>query len=723
MATEMWIGGAYDDLPVYSRGGISAFRGASAEGQAAPPSRLTMQIDNRTRDYTPTNPAGLIYGAAGRNTPVRVTLDGVVRSTVEASSLAPEQDLGPDADAWVSLTGGGILRRLQQGKTPLRSPLERAMRAAGPVGFWPLSEPDTATSLASGLDRGKPFVLFGITPGAFAGTVGMTGTYPSVTNREGPAYATSSFDASTLTTAGWTLEAMVYIGPASDPLVGELELPSTTLVQWGMENAAVRWSLGVGIDDGPLYTVSMFGRIGSSSADLIRVVDTLGWHHVRLTVVDDGADVELTLYVDGLNTGNSGLNLDLRTVAGATVPRPTGDVMLGRQAAPDAFDENAEPSSVGMLAFYGDTTTNTEDASRGYPGETAGRRFLRLLAEEGIPAVVQGDPDDTLRMGPQPVDTLMSVVRECVTTDAGILGEPVDEVALLMITGRSLYNQDPAITIDWAAPGVGPPFRPLLDDKPTRNWVVASNRFGGEAVSVQTVGPMNVSDPATDPDGVGKVDDRVDVNLHTDRLLQATADWHRGRGTVPDPRWPQLTVDLDDAPGLTVAVDAVTIGQVLELENLPADWAQEPVRLLVVGIGDDMPGGAGHRRRLVHFVGVPASPYEVGIVGAADGSVDVRGARVDTLLSRLNGAHSSSTTSLSVDSGGMPWTTTAAHWNPALHGGGLYLNLRGEKVRVTNITGAGSAWTITVVRSVNGVVLAHPDDTPVRMWTPIRVGL
>ena len=50
-------------------------------------------------------------------------------------------------------------------------------------------------------------------------------------------------------------------------------------------------------------------------------------------------------------------------------------------------------------------------------------------------------------------------------------------------------------------------------------------------------------------------------------------------------------------------------------------------------------------------------------------------------------------------------------------------NVGGERVTVTNITGASSPQTFTVTRSVNGVVKAHTSGTDVRLWDTPRWAL
>jgi hypothetical protein len=47
------------------------------------------------------------------------------------------------------------------------------------------------------------------------------------------------------------------------------------------------------------------------------------------------------------------------------------------------------------------------------------------------------------------------------------------------------------------------------------------------------------------------------------------------------------------------------------------------------------------------------------------------------------------------------------------------VNVGGERVTVTNITGASSPQTFTVTRSVNGVIKAHSAGAEVHLWSPV----
>jgi hypothetical protein len=716
IAVELFYGGAWHTVPAYARDGMTLSRGAPGEGQDAPPSSATLTLNNQSGDYNPRNVTGPLYGAVGRNTPLRVSADGSVRSTTEVASWGPERAI--KGDAWTKVQGGGILRRLQQGKTPLRAPLERAILAAGPVAYWPANEGTDATQIASGIG-GEPFTLGGIRPGLIAGPAGTVGSFPNLAPVDGVRGSGVTAAPAGLTSAGWGMECIVYIGAPIDAGASS----NITLLQWGMTGTEY-WSFGVGVDVGDGPYVIMLGDIGTSNASLV-VADgvSFGWHHVRIVAADAGANVDMELWLDGVL-------VDTRTVVGVTLGKPAGLLWMGLPASMEGGLENTETAGVGMVAFYPLAgAVDHYDAYTGHAGEAAGVRFLRVLGEEGVPAAVIGDESDTQPMGSQPVETLLAIVRECVRTDDGLLFEPRDARGLTMRTGRDRYNQTTAATLDFAGGYLSSGLVPVQDDQATRNDVTVARRGGGSARAVRETGPMNVSDPVDDPQGVGRVDTQIDVNTATDAVLPAHAAWHLAKGTIDEPRYPNIVVDLDANPAMAAVVDALEIGDRFELENLPDDWQPGTALLLLLGVREIYPAAAGNFRRLVALNSGPASVYEVGIVGANDGSTDLRGAAVSTDLATLASGITTTATALSVAStGGVLWTTSAADRNTGLNGagefgGGLFIVIGGEVMRVSNLTGASSPQAFTVVRSVNGVVKTHSAGAPVQVYQPIRVAL
>jgi hypothetical protein len=73
--TELYYDGQWNTAPVLERSAVTISRGVSAEGSRAEPTAGSMLLDNRSGDYSPRNPNSPLYGAIGRNTPLRFSVD------------------------------------------------------------------------------------------------------------------------------------------------------------------------------------------------------------------------------------------------------------------------------------------------------------------------------------------------------------------------------------------------------------------------------------------------------------------------------------------------------------------------------------------------------------------------------------------------------------------------------------------------------------------------
>lgn len=712
---ELFYGGQWNTAPAYTRDGITISRGAPGEGQEAPPSTASLTLDNRDGDANPYNPTSPLFGAAGRNTPLRITADGSVRSTTEAASWKPGRAI--KGDRWTNLTGGGILRRLQQGKTPLKSPLVRAVTALTPVAYWPLTDGTDSDSAASGLPGGVAMVEAGAV--GFAAVTGPPGAVEATPELVGDGVFLGELYAPVTMSGGeFTVDVWFRMVASADPA-------DVVLASWRTDGtwAPMGWRL-VATFFGGEYFVTL-GRLHGGGSTLIGGSSELGgspgdWHHFRVVAGQSGGNVDVEVFHDGESVATSS--------SAGTVGNVT-QLWVGNYSDPIGWGvepvdvESASVAHVSVWATVDPADLPAYEAGIGFAGELAGDRFLRLGVEEGVTTLVDGDETDTQAMGPQPSATLVDLLRECVRTDAGLMHEPRDQLGVAMRPGRSLYNQAPALELSFAGEHIAPPFVPVIDDLPVRNDVTAQRRGGSSARAVQETGPLNVQDPVDDPQGVGRVDTKIDVNTASDAVLLDHATWHLHKGTVDEPRYPAVTVDMD-APGMTpalaAAVDAVKIGGRVLVDDMEVDEAPDGVDQLVIGIRESMPA----KRRLVTFVMTPASPFEVGLVGEDDGSSDLRGQAVPTDNSTLAADVGQYATTLSVAStGGVLWTTDSDDWNPALNGGGLLIKIGGETMRVTNITGASSPQTFTVVRSINGVVKPHLSGAPVHARYPTVVGL
>jgi hypothetical protein len=252
---------------------------------------------------------------------------------------------------------------------------------------------------------------------------------------------------------------------------------------------------------------------------------------------------------------------------------------------------------------------------------------------------------------------------------------------------------------------------PVDDDQTTRNDVTASRRDGGSARYTVDTGPMSTLDP---PDGVGRYDTEVTVNVQTDGMLVDVAAWVANLGTLDKARWPSVTVNLS-SPNLSSTLKGqiknAEIGDWFVIKNMRNAYVYDDVYLIIVGYSETIE----QFQHIITFVCMPADPYTV---GAWSTSVSSGTFRWDTGGSSLNSSATSTATSLSVATatGNALWTTDSNAFP-------FDVNIAGERVTVTNITGASSPQTFTVTRSINGVVKAQSSGADVRLWDTPRWAL
>jgi hypothetical protein len=701
---ELYYSGGWQDVTAETLVDqeIVLSRGLADETLEPQPGRCNLAFLNTGGKYNPNNPTSPLYGLVGRNTPLRVSVDGDVQQVAEVAAWKPTRP--HKATSRTGVEGAGVLRRLGRGKTPLRPALERAVLAGNPAGYWRLDDVAGATEAASALPAGRPLAYdVNCRPGVVDGTVPLGGgKHPNFMAGDGSNVSGLMTSGALLTsnTSGYAVDAMFYID-------GGLSFSNVLTVYSTSTSIGGGFSFRVS-SSGGLSTIELepldLALPGAFTVDLPNST----WHHFRAVAIDAGSALELHLYVNGVL-------VDTESYASSSAGRATTLIVGGEDFSASNVAENLSLAHV-VVWDTGAPPTGTGLAGDGYLTETAADRIERLCTEEGIPITIVGTAADSQPMGSQPIDTLTELLLECARTDAGMLYEDRDSLGFVYRVGRDLYNQDPVLTLDFGAQEIAPPLEPVIGDLFVRNDVEAKSRTGSARATLPT-GAMSTQDP---PNGVGRYDTTLEVNPADDGRLPAHAGWHLGRGTVAETRFRTVVVDLDAAPARAVEVSAVDIGDLVVLTNLDPNDSPDDARGLVTNIAQKL----GSHRRLVTFTLIPASSYDVGTIGAADGSIDVRLARIDTALSTLNADVTAYATSLSVAStGGILWTTTAAHFNAALNGGGLFIAVGGEVMRVTNITGASSPQTFTVVRSINGVVKAHSSGAQVRARYPARIGL
>lgn len=641
-------------------------------------------------------------------------------------------------DVRTPLNGQGILRRLDQGKSPLKSALRRTLQNTyGVVAYWPMEEPEGATEFASAL--GGPAMRFSGTATTAGGVTGLTlAADASLACSEPlPAFADAgavgrvpSYDPSFVSDAsslrGWTVAAIVGF-PASGVSNGMqiLTVSTTPLPSGGTTMARVVLSY----DSTSYWKCQIYDATGAvvSTLDfssLTTAFNPLGaswyvriWTHENAT----GCGVYLTR-VDGIRDAAL-LSIGYGTDSPMYDPGRVTAVSVGGGSTPLAgpvrvghvvVANNPDSLWTSLVAPY---YTQVRAALVAHAGERADERFRRLCAEEHIDHYTTAATAPSLptvapaaRMGEQRVAPLLDLLHECETTDGAVLYEPAGFLGLALRTRASKYNQAAALALSYSAGQVVAPFAPVEDEQHVRNDVTVTRPSGSSARKVLETGALSVRPP---PDGVGRYDTSDEVSVWYDRDLPDQAGWRLALGTWDEGRYPSVTVNLVASPSLIAAVMGLDVGDRVTVSGLPAWLPPGGADLLTEGLAEEF-GSNGEWT--VTANASPGGPYRVAVLDSATLG------RLDTTGSTLAAGYTSGATSMSVATAtGHPlWTTTATRPSDFP----LDVLIAGEQITVGAISGTSSPQTFSsLTRSVNGVVKAQSSGAQVRVATPVVLAL
>lgn len=675
---EIQIGGVWTDISSYVasvRDVVRITRGRQDEQSGLEASKAIFSLNNRDGRFSPRNPTGPYYGQIGRNTPVRISLPTYgYRFRGEISEWPTVWDFSHQ-DVWSKVEASGITRRLSQGAPPLSGPIERYVLGRNDVvAYWPMTDPVGSTTIASAIPGGTPMAIEGVSPPTLAANddfpaspglpVMNSGSFRGVPN----AYSGESYTT-----------FLVSVPVAGDTNDSILWRALTT-------GSAYRWEL----------------RYFNTGALVLRCFDNTGVS--LLTSASLGAingvpsAVRILFYQSG---GNVFWGFAIYKVSDGTSVTTTG-AFAGTAGVVTQIQINADRAlvntAVGQLAQYlNDPAATAPAAYRGYAGETAGRRIERLCAAEGVALTTVGNLDATSLMGPQTAQTLLDLVAECEAADQGYLYEPRDAFGLAYRTRESLYSTTVTATVPYTSTTS---LQPVEDDQRTRNDITVTREGGSSARSVLTSGALSIQSP---PNGVGRYQEALTLNVYTDDQLQYLADYLLALGTLDEPRYPVIGLEiLEYAGALKTAVAAVDVGHLLAITGTPIWTPPNSVAALALGYTETISPTAW----AIDFNCIPGTPFD-DILTLDSGS------RLDATTMVTNGALT--TTATSVPYTGEASITTAS--NPADFPVSILIG--GEQMTVTAATGT----TLTVVRSVNGVVKAHSSGAAIRLVSPAVLAL
>ncbi|MFD8611084.1 hypothetical protein [Streptomyces sp. NPDC059631] len=482
--------------------------------------------------------------------------DRVVRCEGEVPEWPPKWT--PSAkDAWTSITATGILRRLMAGPRPLASTLRRRVPSGDPLVYWPLEDGASATQAASPIEGSRPLAVTGL---EFAADTSMPGSDALPTLTEA---ASISGAVPGATAGGWHVEMVYKLSklPATEQTMLTVQLrPGTGGVAQVVARVSAAGVRVQGLDvDGGVVANYLFTDPAwiTQFAGLWNRMQFFSYASSGVTyLVVSWRDVVTSrwAYASASYTGTPGAITGVRGSWGADFQGMT----IGHLAAWDVGGTG--PNAPGITIYEG--------CDDGFLRERAATRMQRLSAEEGVPLRILGDPADTARMGSQRPAPLLDLLRECAEADGGILAESSDRRELLYRTRTSLYNQTPALILDYAAGQIAEPFEPVEDDQVRNLWEV--QREGGSSGTAElTEGALSTQAP---PLGIGLVADSATLNLSSDSQTEPMAHWLLHLSTWDEARYPSVTILLHRCPELIPAVLDLAEGDLVRIINLPRQF-------------------------------------------------------------------------------------------------------------------------------------------------------
>jgi hypothetical protein len=691
---RLFLGGVWVQIvgdtakDVLARSGLRIVRGRADWSDRIQPSRATMLVKNPTGVYSPRNPASPYFGQLNRNIPITISMDGRPRFHGEVS----EWPLRADPDMHVALEAGGVLRRLSApDPEPLRSVLYRTIMLEGnlqlPVAYWPCEEGSDAKRLYAAITRNKPIRIDPLVRLASFSDFDASAPIPTLNNRSVYADIAPHTNATTMTAF-----CLVHL---PDDSVAANDTPIMTCNTTG---SARYWRVRANINRTlNLQVAAGDGTVIGTTANTSFTVAAEG-AMILLELTTSGADVTWELRV--LNVGRTAASMTSGTVAGRSYNR-INRLTFGSNL-------NIGDTAVGHLGLFTDTVDDDVllDALTGHAGETAGRRVERLCDEETVPFTSTGDLDESMRMGPQGLKSLIDLLTECAEADGGLLYEPVempvgDLPGLGYRTRLSLYNTTPTLTLDFDEGQVGLPFEPTDDDELLANDVTVSRADGGSFRTQITTGTLSTT-------AVGRRRSSGTVNVEVDEDAEQVAAWRAHLGTWDETRIPQLTVSLTRHPALADDACDVDLGHRISLLN-PPDWLPpDTIELMAQGYTEDLDSKTW---RIV-FNTTPWRAFQV--VRLDGGPVK----KIRAYDSALNADINSSVTTFQVKSlsGRYLWATSSVQMP-------ISIRIDAELLSVTAISGATSPQTFTVVRGVNGYPADHDVNAVVQVADRATLGL
>jgi hypothetical protein len=689
LRVELLLGGVWTDVTayVYYRDQIRITHGRTDERSSADPSRCQLTVDNRDGRFSPRNAVGAWYGLIGRNTQLRVFLLDPLAPWVRRYRFWGEVSEWPTqwdptgTDIYVSITASGVRRRLGAGSSPLKSAYYRAATGSatpfgGLIGYWPMEDSAGSTRFASGLAGGRAATWTGTPTLATDSSFACSAALPTL----GSAYVVGNVTGRALFPGEIRVSALLKIPAAT--------ANNSVLLGFTCTGTAARWELLY--TTGGNLTLKAYDDAGTTILTSGPVAFSLDDTALRISisVIQSGADIDYTYatIIPGDQTGGA----VTATLAANTVELCTSVYLARLKNLTDVVAGHLMVQDLVGSVFENSTPLAA------YVGEDAGTRFERLCSEEGI----LGDAHNKNAsytstsynyMGTQSQKSLLAILAECELVDRGIMHDSRDEFGIRLQLAIGMQTRNTDLALSYSATDLSS-IVPVEDDQTLVNDVTAVRTDGSSYRYAIDDGMLGTT-------AVGVYDTSVELSLYRDTDLGDQASWRANLGTVDQPRFPDLSVDLarqNYAVSGPLNADTLDldIGNRITITDPPPWMEADDIDQMVIGLSEVL----DQRTHKITMLCAPNELWRIGIYGRA---------RYESAGTYLSVALDSTTTSVDVN------IPTGPGWGVA--DGSYDIVVGGEAMTVTAVAGTAPTQTLTVTRSANGIVKSHAVDAEVKL--------
>lgn len=482
---------------------------------------------------------------------------------------------------WISrVTAGGVSRRVGQSQA-IVSPLRGAFRVASDVAnYWPMEEPAGSVSWAALVGDAPMLPRNGVSAGAISG---VRGSLPL------PDFTGHGARASIDPVAGpWAVGCVVAI-PADGTAVGANLLTA----ECGSGDSTIS-SIGIEYTSSTQVTRKIVYSDGTTGSLVLDISPTfpdgmLGCQMLlEFDMTQDGVDVDVVVRVANLdpryasNPTNSSGTFTTETLGSLRA------VSVGLEMGATGASIGTNGLTMGHVWVQSPPPLSDSDlslrinAGRGYKGTLITDTAEAVARDAGILlGLTTEDTYDQLYAGPTSPTTALQALQDLERAGQALLADAAGYPGMEWRPYAHIISQAPSYTLDYAANTITREFRPVDDDATTLNdaTVIAWNGVGVNVVETGAYGAQ--------PGGIGRYAGSWELPVADVEAARNLAGWLTNVGTLDAARWTQITLEMYRDGNATLDLPTFSIGDVIQITNLPARTGPATVNVQVVGFAEE----------------------------------------------------------------------------------------------------------------------------------------